>query len=81
MDIEGMEIKALKGGKDMIKKQKPVLALSAYHKWDDLIVFTDWISNVSEDYHFYLRKYGARLEMSRNEIVLYAVPKGRMIAL
>lgn len=79
MDIEGMEIKALEGAKNVIIMQKPILALSAYHKWDDLIVFTKWISNISCEYHFYLRKYGALLSMNRNEIVLYAVPQNRLI--
>lgn len=79
MDIEGMEIKALEGARNVIINQKPVLALSAYHKWNDLIVFTQWITSISNDYHFYLRKYGALLSMNRNEIVLYAVPSDRMI--
>lgn len=70
-----MEIEAHEGGKNTIKKQKPILALGAYHKWDDLIVFTDWILDVSKEYRFYLRKYGARKDISRNEIVLYAVSK------
>lgn len=77
MDIEGMEAKALEGAKNVIIKQKPILALSAYHKWDDLIVFTKWISSISYEYRFYLRKYGALNSMNRNEIVLYAVPLNR----
>lgn len=79
MDIEGMEAEALEGAKSVIKKQKPILALSAYHKWDDLIVFTKLILSISCEYHFYLRKYGALISMNRNEIVLYAVPTNRLI--
>ena len=73
-----MEIEALKGAAETIKRYNPILALSAYHKWDDLIVFTNWITDISAEYHFYLRKYGARYD-SRNELVLYAVPQERLV--
>lgn len=77
MDIEGAEIEALYGAANMIREQKPVLAISAYHKWDDLIKFVQYLSDVKE-YKFYLRKYAALHSRNRNETVLYAVPENRI---
>ena len=37
MDIEGSEVEALKGAVDLIRKNKPQLALSIYHNEDDLV--------------------------------------------
>jgi len=37
MDVEGHELKVLTGAKETIKTFKPSLALSAYHRGDDLI--------------------------------------------
>jgi len=54
MDIEGSEVKALKGAEKTIKKYKPKLAISIYHKWDDLREIPNLINNFRDDYLFYL---------------------------
>ena len=54
MDIEGSEVKALKGAEKTIKKYKPKLAISIYHKWDDLREIPNLINNFRDDYSFYL---------------------------
>ncbi|MCD7724862.1 MAG: FkbM family methyltransferase [Clostridiales bacterium] len=78
MDIEGMELIALKGGADIIRNQMPILAISAYHKWDDLISITKFIGKISPEYKFFVRKYAALHRMDSNETVLYAVPVKRL---
>jgi len=54
MDIEGAEAPALVGAEKTINNFKPKLAISAYHKWDDLLVIPELINSVRDDYSFYL---------------------------
>jgi FkbM family methyltransferase len=54
MDIEGGEVSALVGATKIIKKFKPKLAISVYHKWDDLLVIPQLIHSIRDDYNYYL---------------------------
>lgn len=69
MDVEGYEMNALKGAADIIKKNRPKLAISAYHKANDLIEIPRYLKSLVSGYKFYFRlhKYGAI------DAVLYAV--------
>ena len=49
MDVEGAEMDILKSAKNTIKNKKPVLAICAYHKAEDLINIPQYISNLSSD--------------------------------
>jgi hypothetical protein len=69
MDIEGAELEALRGAKNTILKYKPKLAISVYHKQDDLINIPQYILQLNEKYKLYLRHYGE----STDETILYAV--------
>lgn len=83
MDIEGAEYDALCSAEQIIKNQRPVLAICVYHKQDDLVKLPRLIENMVSEYCFYLRKYPSLVGryydgMFRlNELVLYAVPKER----
>ena len=57
MDIEGSEIQALEGSKNVIKKQKPKLAISAYHYLSDLWNIPQKIKEICPEYKIYLRHY------------------------
>jgi FkbM family methyltransferase len=73
MDIEGAEIEALFGMKNLINRCKPHLAISVYHKPADLWEIGSYLLETYPDqYNFYLRLYGEQTF----ETVLYAVPKG-----
>ena len=54
-DIEGAERKALTALKEYLREYKPLLAISAYHLWDDLIVLPEIILTSNPDYKLYLR--------------------------
>ena len=53
MDIEGAEIKALQGTQKIIKDQKPVLAISAYHELNHLWEVPMMIKEMNEEYKLY----------------------------
>lgn len=57
MDIEGSEAEALNGAKETIKKYKPKLAISVYHKATDLWKLPLLINSLRSDYALYLRHY------------------------
>lgn len=69
MDIEGYELNALIGAKDVINKYKPKLAISLYHKIDDFITIPEWIKSNFPFYDLYLEHHTIHSE----ETVLYAI--------
>lgn len=73
MDVEGAELRALSGAKHVITRDMPVLAISAYHKIDDLITLPQYIRSLAaagHSYQLYLRHHGCVAA----ELVLYAIP-------
>lgn len=69
MDIEGAEADALAGMRDTLRVHRPRLALSAYHRPEDLFRLPELIHGIRDDYRFHLAHYGAGLF----DTVLYAV--------
>lgn len=70
MDIEGAEYEALLGAKETIQKNKPKLAISIYHKPEDIISIPKLIKSMVPNYRLYIRHYSN----ADNETVLYAIP-------
>lgn len=69
MDIEGSEKQALLGAEWIIRKFKPKLAISIYHKPEDIYELPELIHRFNPDYRFYLRHYSKAM----SETVLYCV--------
>lgn len=69
MDVEGAELEALKGARKTIEKHHPRLAISIYHKPEDIWEIPAYILSLSGDYRLYIRHY----QFSKNETILYAV--------
>jgi len=69
MDIEGAELKALKGGKNTIKRFKPKLAICVYHRGDDILTIPEYIKSLGSDYKLYLKHNSTGMD----ETVLYAI--------
>jgi hypothetical protein len=70
MDIEGSELEALKGAKNTIKNQKPRLAISVYHKPEDIFEIPLYLKELVPAYKFYLRH---DCLVNLTETVLYAM--------
>ena len=70
MDIEGAENPAILGMRNMIRDDKPILAVCVYHRPDDLYSIPLLLSEINPDQKFYLRMHGAHCL----ETVLYAIP-------
>ena len=70
MDIEGAELEALKGCQNTIKRYRPKLAISVYHKKEDIVEIPKYIKSLVPDYHLYLRHYTNTF----TDTVLYALP-------
>ena len=79
MDVEGSEQNALLGTRKIIKDFRPILAISIYHKPQDLIDIPLWIKNEYPEYKLFVRKYNS-YSTSMYELVLYAVPPERLHA-
>jgi FkbM family methyltransferase len=73
LDIEGHELPALRGAARTIREGNPVLAVSAYHKQNDLWEIPLAIANARPDYEFRLAPHVA----DGWDLVLYAAPKER----
>ena len=55
-DIEGAELDLLRGAVTTIARFKPILALSAYHKWDDFWTLMNFVKSIRPDYEFAMRQ-------------------------
>lgn len=73
MDIEGAEMAALRGARHTIENHHPVLAVSVYHRYDDLWMVPMYLHSLSEDYRLFLRAH----DVNGLELVCYAIPGGR----
>lgn len=69
MDVEGAELESLKGAEQTILRDKPKLAISIYHKPEDLVTIPLYIKTLVPDYKLYLRHHSN----INSDTVLYAV--------
>ncbi|MDL2210819.1 FkbM family methyltransferase [Desulfovibrio sp. OttesenSCG-928-O18] len=59
MDIEGAEASALKGAAETIRAHRPKMAISAYHRKEDLFVLPETIASICPGYSFALRHFSS----------------------
>ncbi len=75
-DIEGAELDALAGGREVIRRNRPILAVSAYHQQSHLWEVPEGIRSISETYRYLLRPQGTE----GWDLVCYAAPVDRLAA-
>ena len=70
MDIEGAEMKAIKGAEASIKKYKPKLAICIYHKPLDIVEIPLLLKEIVPEYKIFIRHYGD----GPFDTICYAIP-------
>ncbi|HEV3301068.1 MAG TPA: FkbM family methyltransferase [Planctomycetaceae bacterium] len=84
MDIEGFELEALAGAAGVIRRCRPIMAITVYHHSDHLwkvplaiaaAADPEFDTDAPADYSFFLRSYQTEFW----ETVCYAVPRSRRI--
>lgn len=58
MDIEGAEYEALLGARKLIIENRPRMAISVYHKFEDFVTLADLVLGMHPDYRIAFRHYG-----------------------
>lgn len=69
MDIEGAEIKAIKGAEDLIRTKRPKLAICIYHESEHLYEIPLLLKKLVPQYKIFIRHYS----MDEYETVCYAI--------
>jgi hypothetical protein len=75
MDIEGAEYDALRGGVNVIRRDRPILAICVYHTQSDIWRIPLLVHSMVPEYKLYLRAY----EGDGFQTVMYAVPSERIL--
>jgi FkbM family methyltransferase len=76
MDIEGAEYDALFGARNMIARDKPLLAICVYHTQEDIWRIPLLIHSMLPEHSLFLRAY----EGDGFQTVVYAVPTNRLVS-
>lgn len=69
MDIEGAEMNALAGARETIKKYKPKLMISLYHRQNDIWELPLFVKELVPEYKIYIRHH----RTTPNDTVMYAI--------
>jgi FkbM family methyltransferase len=69
MDIEGSELNALRGAEATLRRWRPKLAISLYHRPEDFFSIPSWIDSLGVGYRLFLDHYSIHHE----ETVLFAL--------
>lgn len=69
LDVEGSELRTLRGAINTIKHWRPKLASSIYHKPEDIIELPAFVEDLDMNYKYYIRQYQTRIL----ETTLYAI--------
>ncbi len=56
LDVEGAELRTLRGGRKVIERDRPNLAVSLYHRTEDLLALTEEVHSYLPGHRLYLRR-------------------------
>jgi hypothetical protein len=76
MDIEGAELAAMQGAEKVLVRNLPHLAISVYHKPEDLWELGLYLHSICpKKYNYFLRNYGHQTF----DTLLYAIPVSNIL--
>lgn len=70
LDLEGWDLKAIKGAQKHILNDHPTLAIAVYHETSHIYSIFEYIINIRSDYLVYLRHYTE----GDSETIMYFIP-------
>lgn len=70
LDVEGAEIPALQGARRLLEGHRPTLAISLYHRPDDLWAIPEALDSLCPGYRLFIRQH----YFNSFDCVLYALP-------
>lgn len=73
LHLEGAELDALQGGRDMLVQHRPIVAATVYHNDDGIWRTPLWLMDTLEDYRFLFRLHS----WCGTGAVVYAIPEER----
>lgn len=73
LHLEGAELDALKGARDMLRRDRPIVAATVYHNDDGIWRTPLWLMDTLEDYRFLFRLHS----WCGTGAVIYAIPGER----
>jgi FkbM family methyltransferase len=76
LHLEGAELDALRGGIEMIRRHRPILAVTTYHNADGVWRTPAWLMDNLDDYRFLMRLHS----WCGTGAVVYAIPRERKAA-
>ncbi len=76
MDIEGSELRALRGAEDTLRRFRPTLAISLYHKLEDPVTIPRFLNDLDLGYEFFIDHFTIHLW----ETVLFARPREKWVS-
>lgn len=72
IDVEGAEAQVIRGARQVISHSMPVIAMSLYHRLEDIWVLPEYLLQQWPDYRIYARQHYS----NSFDCVLYAIPPG-----
>lgn len=72
LDVEGAEAEVIGGAAAWIRRRRPLLAISAYHRPDDLLELFEQVDALGVAYRYHLRCHGG----DGTDLMLYCVASG-----